>query len=1220
MIFSEVSMKKIVSVILSLVMMASIVGGLDFSAYATENDEDELFGSALLKENIQYFTNYFLSDLDPTKQAFYIDYLSETNHEDEVVYMQIVEDSVNRVQEKWSEIFDYLPNSFTSSQITMMGNNAFKYLNGIIEVLKNIEYISNHDTRISQKIYHGLHAVNTALATIKLDLGKISIALKVLEKFFIFSDLMYVTFMDQMVQMSVDNYAQNLYFQYWAGEEFTPPSSDDVAVLNWSDEWVENYLEGANEQYLLYSIKRMADDFKNSTQLNSAGEKCNFGGHTYQVFDIGMNWNEAKEYCENLGGHLVTISSQEENDFVTEIIIPYGKGSMIGLTDHEIEGEYKWVTNEEFYYYNWDRGEPNNEFDEDYVLIRTTGKWNDGHLEREDWMFVCEWDSYIDPYPTMNDEHHYEQTVVPATCTEAGYTINQCTDCELSYYSDNTPAIGHDYNYFKTVSPTCTLKGYDIYRCSNCGKEEQRNSVNALGHNYSFTKTILPTCTVQGYDLYTCSVCGATEKRNYVNATGHSYTLTKHADSTCNTTGYNEYTCSVCGNVNKEEIAVLDGSALSSVLEDAQNKLEKNCFTDDSKANLQTVYDKNANGLDEYTSQNDVDNAVTEIQTAISELVVGNSASGSTEDGLSWTWSRETGELLVTGTGVMSDYGSETMPWYEVLPYTTSIVIGEGITSIGRYAFYNAVNVTSISLASTLTNLEERAFEYCTSVEELVVPDSVTSIGYGSFGNFTSLKKVSVPASATYRSYGFYNAKAVEEIVITPGVNGVIPDSNVTEEQFLIFDIFYKKTGNFGPWKYAENAVVTISEGVTSIGAKTFYNCMGVTEINLPESLNKIGAEGFYNCDGLNNIKLSKNVTTIGENAFSDCNNLNKITLLNSDCSIGESAILSNTSVEGYLNSTAQAYAENNSLTFIPISAPEIKISTVSLSLESSITMNFKVLKSDLEGFVDPYVIFACEDDKLTVTDYKEQGDYYVFQYTGISPQLMNDEVHAVLYAKYSNDGNEYGSSEKVMSVREYAYTLLERYGSSDYAQLRTLLVDLLNYGAAAQNYIGYKTDDLVNADLTNEQKSWGTTDDPVLTNIRDYNYKIIDNPSCEWIGSGLVLDNSVTIRAKFTADDIDNKTVAIKCGNAEFTYSSDDFVKAEDGNYYVYCDELFANEMSKEILLKVYDNGIQCSNTMRFSIESYAELVHDNYAGTALDDLTTAMMRYGKSAEAYGA
>lgn len=61
------------------------------------------------------------------------------------------------------------------------------------------------------------------------------------------------------------------------------------------------------------------------------------------------------------------------------------------------------------------------------------------------------------------------------------------------------------------------------------------------------------------------------------------------------------------------------------------------------------------------------------------------------------------------------------------------------------------------------------------------------------------------------------------------------------------------------------------------------------------------------------------------------------------------------------------------------------------------------------------------------------------------------------------------------MSVKEYAYTLLDRYSSDEYSKLRTLLVDLLNYGAMAQKYVGYKTDNLVNSELTAVQKSWGS-------------------------------------------------------------------------------------------------------------------------------------------------
>ncbi len=298
---------------------------------------------------------------------------------------------------------------------------------------------------------------------------------------------------------------------------------------------------------------------------------------------------------------------------------------------------------------------------------------------------------------------------------------------------------------------------------------------------------------------------------------------------------------------------------------------------------------------------------------------------------------------------------------------------------------------------------------------------------------------------------------------------------------------------------------------------------------------------------------------------------------------------------------------------------PSPVISTVSLSLESSITMNFKVLKNSLASYDNYYVNFKCGDKEINVSDCTEQGSYYVFSYKGISPQLMNDDVKAVLHAKSSSE--EYTSPEKVMSVKTYAYTMLNKYGNDDsYSKLRTLLVDLLNYGAAAQEYIGYQSDNLVNSELTSTQKSWGSADTTEFNNIRNYGYKTVDNPKSEWKGSGLVLSNAVTVRAKFTAENVDNKTVEITCKDAKFTYTKDDFVKNSDGTYYVYCDKLYANEMSDEIYLTVYENGVQCGNTMRFSIESYARLVRDNYKGKALDKMTTAMMLYGKSAKAYGA
>ena len=301
-----------------------------------------------------------------------------------------------------------------------------------------------------------------------------------------------------------------------------------------------------------------------------------------------------------------------------------------------------------------------------------------------------------------------------------------------------------------------------------------------------------------------------------------------------------------------------------------------------------------------------------------------------------------------------------------------------------------------------------------------------------------------------------------------------------------------------------------------------------------------------------------------------------------------------------------------------PEEKPSPVINTVSLSLESSITMNFKVLKSSLSSFDEFYMTFECGGKEEKVTDYKETDKYYVFSYKGINPQLMNDNVTAVLHAK--NKSGEYTSPKKIMSVREYAYTMLDRYSDDEHSKLRTLLVDLLNYGAAAQIYAGYQTDNLVNSDLTDVQKNWASKDTTEFKNIRNLNYKTISNPTAEWKTCSLVLKNSIMVKVKFSAKDVENKTVEIVLKNAKFTYTKDDFVNNGDGTYYVYCNELFANELSDDLLFTIYENGKPCSNTMLFSVESYARLVRDNYKDKPLDKMTTAMMLYGNSAKAYKA
>jgi hypothetical protein len=126
-----------------------------------------------------------------------------------------------------------------------------------------------------------------------------------------------------------------------------------------------------------------------------------FAGHQYRLVETPMAWHEAAAHCDGIGGHLVTINSQAENDFVWGQFGDYYH--WLGATDEECEGEWRWVTEEPFDYSNWAPGEPNNccppthcggdECTAEHYLAWASpsdGRWNDvpdGTL-----VFVCEWD------------------------------------------------------------------------------------------------------------------------------------------------------------------------------------------------------------------------------------------------------------------------------------------------------------------------------------------------------------------------------------------------------------------------------------------------------------------------------------------------------------------------------------------------------------------------------------------------------------------------------------------------------------------------------------------------------------------------------------------------------------------------------------------------------------------------------------------------------------
>ena len=133
--------------------------------------------------------------------------------------------------------------------------------------------------------------------------------------------------------------------------------------------------------------------------------KYEYKNNSYAVIDIGIPWTKAKAYCEELGGHLVTISDSDEQDFITQKLLPLGTKNMYwtGGYRKNASDNWRWVTDEPFKYFNWSPGEPNSNSEHFIHMFRTAntaGKWNNTYESSSgNWFygtinsgFICEWE------------------------------------------------------------------------------------------------------------------------------------------------------------------------------------------------------------------------------------------------------------------------------------------------------------------------------------------------------------------------------------------------------------------------------------------------------------------------------------------------------------------------------------------------------------------------------------------------------------------------------------------------------------------------------------------------------------------------------------------------------------------------------------------------------------------------------------------------------------
>lgn len=273
--------------------------------------------------------------------------------------------------------------------------------------------------------------------------------------------------------------------------------------------------------------------------------------------------------------------------------------------------------------------------------------------------------------------------------------------------------------------------------------------------------------------------------------------------------------------------------------------------------------------------------------------------SGTCGENLTWTFDESTGELVITGTGDMTNWSYDLdVPWYTYRSYIKKVTISNGVKNIGHYAIFNCTNLESVIISNTVTNIDFFTFYGCTNLESILVDSGNTVYSSDEFGVLFNIDRTelihypignartnyTIPDSVTnIVNMAFENAKNLTKIIIPNNLNRINPDVfrgcenleniKIPDSVIIICD------AAFDGCKSLEN--ITIGDGVKSIGSYAFANCANLVTIIIPNKVISIGYGAFQCCEKLSNITLGNSLTYIDHSAFYKCKNLKSISIPN---------------------------------------------------------------------------------------------------------------------------------------------------------------------------------------------------------------------------------------------------------------------------------------------------------------------------------------------------
>ena len=239
-----------------------------------------------------------------------------------------------------------------------------------------------------------------------------------------------------------------------------------------------------------------------------------------------------------------------------------------------------------------------------------------------------------------------------------------------------------------------------------------------------------------------------------------------------------------------------------------------------------------------------LDSGIDSIEVKIIYAISGTC--GAEGDNLIWALDTISHTLTISGSGAMKDWtNSGEIPWWYRNSEIEQIVLADGVTTIGNYAFSYCDELVSVSMPNSVTSIGDYGFLSCSSLQSLMLSNNVLTIGEYAFLYCSELASI---------SFG--------ESLVSIGDNAFTYCEKLNE--------------------------VTLPNSITSIGEAAFANCSNLASLTLGNGLESIGESAFFDCQKLHEVIIPDNVTTIGESAFNNCRNLASLTLGNGLVSIGE--------------------------------------------------------------------------------------------------------------------------------------------------------------------------------------------------------------------------------------------------------------------------------------------------------------------------------------------